>query len=80
MIEFLPYLLILVGWDGAAPAESMAIAHSLHPTEEACVDKGREVVANKPAITDPAGKEHYRYFCIPAPTASEYEAVFELVK
>jgi len=80
MIEFLPYLLILVGWDVSAPAESMVIASSLHPTEEVCVEKGEAFVAKRGTFESPYGTAKYRYFCIPAPTPDEYHGAFEQMK
>jgi len=80
MVEFLPFLLILVGWDASAKSDSMVVYHALHPSEQVCREKGEAFVARRGEFESPQAKSEFRYFCIPAPTASEYEAVLEQVK
>ena len=75
MVEFLPFLLIVIGWDAVSPGETMALSHSLHPTLEACE------AGSVAFLKDRAGAgESYRTFCIPTPTAEEYDRAFERVK
>ncbi len=79
MLEFLPYLLIAVGWSPAAPADSMAVTSTLHASSEACEAKRGELAA-KAADAGDAEQPSYRFFCIEAPGAAEYDRLFESLK
>lgn len=79
MVEFLPFLLILIGWDAASPGETMVLSHRLHPTQELCeaeAAKVREEWRESAALAS----ANYRAFCVPAPTAEEYDRAFGRVK
>jgi len=80
VVEFLPFLLILIGWQPSAPGESMTITHSLHASEEACRERGEALLVDGPGVAGLPEAAHYRYFCIPAPTAEEYDEAFEQLK
>jgi len=77
MIEIVPYLLVIVGWTPGAPADSMALRHSLHRSPEACEAQGAALIAQRDGAQSRAEATRYRYFCIPAPTPQEYRGLFE---
>jgi hypothetical protein len=77
MIEVLPYILILIGWNPANPAESMALQHSLHIDQVTCDERGRVLVDLRNAADSEAFPAHYTYFCIPVPSGQEYDDLFE---
>ncbi len=78
MVEFLPFLLILLGWQADAPGDAVELATVLTFDEAQCRAKGEAMVAEQQAATRPAGGDRrYRYFCTPAPTGEEYQRVFE---
>ena len=71
---FVPYLLIVIGFDPAQPSETMALQHSLHASEQACEQVGAAFIQRRNGV-DPAA--HYRYFCIPAPSDADLQDVFD---
>ncbi|MFC4255530.1 hypothetical protein GRI97_08835 [Altererythrobacter xixiisoli] len=80
MIEFIPYLLILIGWNPAAPAETMLISRSLYPDKAHCLAEGDRQLAAGPQIQGLPTDAAFRYFCVAAPSGDEAEALFEQVK
>ncbi|HWK42698.1 MAG TPA: hypothetical protein VNR60_12310 [Croceibacterium sp.] len=79
MVEFLPFLLIVIGWDVPSPDESMALRHSLHSTQEECEAEGAAFLEDRRDFMART-TARYRYFCIPAPTPEEYDSAFERLK
>ncbi|MCL6252107.1 hypothetical protein M3P36_13760 [Altererythrobacter sp. KTW20L] len=77
MVEFLPYILILIGWNPAHPEDSMALQHSLHFDEAACIERGRTLTEQRNSASSEAFPARYTYFCIQAPTGQEYDDLFE---
>ncbi len=78
MVEWIPYLLILVGWNPADPQGTMELQQSLQATREACEAAGDAFLQRQSQEKSHAnGEEAYRYFCVPAPTAQDYDDAFE---
>lgn len=87
MVEVLPFLLILLGWDPAAPGETMMLERVLQASGDECVASGEKWLRDGAGSVDGSGRlaglpdgADYRYFCIPAPSAREYDAVFGQAK
>ncbi|TXG93864.1 MAG: hypothetical protein E6R09_18385 [Rhodocyclaceae bacterium] len=74
MEAFLPYLLILVGWNPASPTDSMEVAQSLQPSREACEAQGAAFMAGLGREADKVAAQH-RYFCVEAPSPADYDAL-----
>ena len=70
MIEFVPYILLLIGWQGADVDGPMTIAQSLHPGAQACEHAGEQALADKE-------RAHRRYFCLPAPTPQDIDQLWQ---
>tara|TARA_A100001391_G_scaffold46046_2_gene27144 strand:- start:22107 stop:22331 length:225 start_codon:yes stop_codon:yes gene_type:complete len=70
MIEFVPYLLILIGWQPADVDGSMSLAQSLHPNERACEQAGEQALASGEGASQ-------RYFCLLAPTSQDIDALWQ---
>ncbi|RIV91165.1 hypothetical protein D2V17_03420 [Aurantiacibacter xanthus] len=70
MIEFVPYLLVLIGWQPADVDSSMSVAQSLHPSAVACERAGEQ------ALAENAGA-YRRYFCLLAPTQQDIEDLWQ---
>ncbi|WP_137679401.1 hypothetical protein [Aurantiacibacter suaedae] len=70
MIEFVPYLLVLIGWQSADVAGSMTAAQSLHPSEMACESAGAQALAESDGT-------YRRYFCLLAPTQQDIEDLWQ---
>ena len=81
MVEFLPYLLILVGWQTADPQGTMDIQQSFVASEDICEAKGKAFMDRQ---SEEASHKYrldaYRYFCVQAPRAEEYQELFEQLK
>lgn len=74
MEALLPYLLILVGWNPASPADSMEVAQSVQTSREACESQGAAFMTALGKAVDKAATQH-RYFCVEAPALADYDAL-----
>ncbi|MEN7536127.1 hypothetical protein [Aurantiacibacter flavus] len=70
MIEFVPYLLILIGWQPADVEGSMAVTQSLHPSEGACQRAAAQALAD-------SERANQRYFCLLAPTQQDIDHLWQ---
>ena len=70
MIEFVPYLLILIGWQPSDVGGSMSVAQSLQPNELACERAGARALAENESASQ-------RYFCLLAPTSQDIEDLWQ---
>ncbi|RKF19299.1 hypothetical protein D6851_12630 [Altericroceibacterium spongiae] len=81
MVEFLPFLLILVGWETADPQGSMEMRSTLVESEEACEAKGMAFMdRQEKEAAYSQGLEGFRYFCVRAPDSEDFDALFEQLK
>lgn len=76
MIQIIPHILLMIGWNPAAVDESMAVSHRLYGSVEACEAAGKAFVEERKGFRLGNAEGHFRFICIPAPTAEEYEGVF----
>ncbi len=79
MVEFLPFLLILLGWEAASPQETMVLGVELAPDEATCRQQGELLIEDRRALPDGPDRG-VRYFCVPAPSAEDYDRAFEQVR
>lgn len=77
MIQIFPFILVIIGWNPADVDASMALQHSLHAGEQACQKRGEQFLSEHNLLQAEAMSAQYRYFCIPAPSASDVRGVFE---
>lgn len=78
MIEFVPYMLIILWWHPEHPGTfDLERKQQLFATEEAC----RVVGENYEAGVDMYSLEHdgakVKYYCLPVPSGDEVERAFE---
>ena len=70
MIGFVPYLLVLFGWQPGDVGGSMVLAQSLHPSEVSCQRAGEHALSVSEGV-------HQRYFCLLAPTQQDIEQLWQ---
>jgi hypothetical protein len=80
MIEFIPYMLIILWWHPDEPgAFELERWDGLFATEAEC----RAAGADREAGVEMYSLEHYgakvKHFCLPAPSGDEVEQAFEAV-
>lgn len=88
MVEFLPFLLILLGWNPASPGETMVLERVLQADGDECVAEGEAWLRGEArAGGDSSGRlaglpdgADYRYFCIPMPSVEDYDRAFEKLR
>jgi len=80
VVEFIPFLLILLGWNPSSPGETMMIERSLYVDEAQCLAAGDRQMAAGPSLQGLPADAQYRFFCVAAPSGDEAEALFEQLK
>ncbi|MDJ0977895.1 MAG: hypothetical protein QNI87_05105 [Erythrobacter sp.] len=81
MIEFAPFLLIILGWRAERPGDiDLQRPEILFETREACEEAGAKMAARMTqAALDKSGAE-YQHRCLAAPRMKEYDEAFERIK
>ncbi|MXO64686.1 hypothetical protein [Altericroceibacterium endophyticum] len=81
MEAVVPFLLILVGWNTAAPHDSMEIQQTLMISHETCIAKGEAFLQRqKSEGAYSRGAEDFRYFCVKAPDSEDFQTMFDDIK
>ena len=70
MIDFVPYLLVLIGWQPADAGGSMTASQSLQPNQLECERAGERALAD-------SNGAYRRYFCLEAPTQQDIEEMWQ---
>jgi hypothetical protein len=76
MVEFIPYILVLISWNLDDPEASMQVAHRLVGAHEICESEGKEYVAQRRIYREEFGKMRFSYSCIKAPTEKDLDSLF----
>ena len=77
MIEIFPYILVIIGYAQVAPQEGLLIEHRLFASEELCKSEGSEYVAQRKIYAKEFNNARFEFFCVPAPTANDFNALSE---
>jgi hypothetical protein len=77
MIEFVPYMLIILWWHPDHPGTfDLERKHQLFPTEEACRVVGENYEAGVEMYSLEHGGAKVKYYCLSAPSGDEIEKTF----
>ena len=73
MVEWIPWLLIIIGWNANAPDEQQVIAIEVAVDQEECDTLGKEYMGSKELSNDREGHS-FRYLCSPMPDHGAFAA------
>lgn len=67
MVEWIPWLLIIVGWHPDTPDNQRVVRVQYVADEAECGLLGEEYIASRKMYREELGPFEYRFFCSPAP-------------
>ena len=67
MVEWIPWLLIIIGWHPDTPEDQRVVRVQWVADQEECDLLGDEFVESRKIYREELGPHQYRYFCSPAP-------------
>lgn len=81
MIEFIPFILITLGWHPDHPGQfDIERRVALFETEADCKAAGDEFVAGREMYGVEFGGAQFAYKCVQAPAPEEYERLFREIE
>lgn len=81
MVEFVPFLLIILGWHPDTPQDiDLERPEMLFESVEACRDAGAKLAKEMTAAAREKGGEVYEFHCLRAPSGREFDEAFKQIK
>ena len=81
MEEWIPYLLIVIGWNPASDAGPQLVERSVMPSQELCEQEGSMFVAEHEGASSMDEQPlRYRHFCVPAPSYEERSTAIRTIE
>lgn len=77
MEEWIPYLLVIVGWPPEKPDLQQIVRVDIVADQAECDLLGDEFVATRYEYREELGDAGYRYFCAPLPDREQFDEAFE---
>ena len=77
MIEWVPWLLILIGWHPDSPHEQHVVKVEVVVDYAECEDIGERYLEAHDASQPDGGPHHYRFFCDRLPDRESFDAAME---
>ena len=77
MNEWIPWLLIIVGWHPDTPDEQRVARVEVTADEAECDQLGNEFVASRAMYREELGPFEYRYFCAPMPDSEAVDEAWQ---
>jgi hypothetical protein len=73
MEEFIPYILILIGWHPDHPGKFELVTRKVFSSEAECKLHGNEAVEGRKIYKFEHGGAEFVFFCVPSSSADEEE-------
>lgn len=77
MVEWIPVLLIILGWNPDAPGDGRVMRVEVTIDETECNRLGDEFVASHKMHGEKAGSPEPRFFCVPMPDSEAVERAWQ---
>lgn len=77
MVEWIPWLLILIGWHSDTPDDQRIIEIRVVFDKAECELHGNEYVATRKMYREELGPYEYRYLCSPMPDREAFKDAWE---
>jgi hypothetical protein len=80
VVEFIPYILIVIGWHPDHPGKFELYRRLVVHSQAECDLIGDDTVESHKQYEDLGGGVKYTYFCIPAPSSEEQDAAWKALQ